>query len=587
MKKGMLKNCLVAALGFAMIAFAGLGVVTASAAEITSLDDINFEMIKGASIRVDESEVTGIRFSAKMDLDELAWLNENYKTVRFGTFIMPSEYGSFSATTLFSKDASFYWEGGAEPKEGQQEILQMYSKVYEFEDEETGETYARINGSILEVDPSNYDRAFIGVGYMELTDNNGDTIYKLAKANDNERTILYVAQRALEEEDWAETDSEYINTQSFLDAYIKDNPDATVQYTLQKIYPDKSGGAPTVVTEKKTAPFNEEVILTEEACAEDYYLIDKAASVMSGTAYAQDKLTLTVRYGFKIEADGIALHGTGSAAYAIDRDASKSDKWTMLASGGSGHYIGVTITSAYVKEALANGAKQLIVAFGNNAGSGFGFDANSPAQGTIIPDGATATNSVAKVTIPLDANKDYSAGLDIRFYNHDGVGPGCTSLWMTIEQFTTVTAFRNTNTFSVAYQGDDVWRVNKGSQQNIAYVITKDYIDSLIAKGAKGMSVKFEAMDPSEGIKFSGNYYVQTPGGVSGAGNTNTDCCTFDKTNLVWTVDFTKITNWNGYWGSDWTGATTYNGVACHMYLVNGAGNGSCKNVLIKITPIY
>ena len=238
MKKGMLKNCLVAALGFAMIAFAGLGVVTASAAEITSLDDINFEMIKGASIRVDEKEVTGIRFSAKMELDELAWLNENYETVRFGTFIMPSEYGSFSATTLFSKEASFYWEGGAEPKEGQQEILQMYSKVYEFEDEETGETYARINGSILEVDPSNYDRAFIGVGYMELTDKNGDTIYKLAKANDNERTILYVAQRALEEEDWAETDSEYINTQSFLETYIKDNPGATVQYTLQKIYPD-------------------------------------------------------------------------------------------------------------------------------------------------------------------------------------------------------------------------------------------------------------------------------------------------------------------------------------------------------------
>ena len=83
MKKKMIRNCLVAALGFAVVGFAGLGAVTASAEnEITSLDDVKFEMIKGASIRVDESEVTGIRFSAKMDLDELAWLNVNYDTVK-------------------------------------------------------------------------------------------------------------------------------------------------------------------------------------------------------------------------------------------------------------------------------------------------------------------------------------------------------------------------------------------------------------------------------------------------------------------------------------------------------------------------
>lgn len=580
MKKRMFKNCLVTALGCAFVAFAGLGVMTASAEnEITSLDDVQLEMIKGASIRVDESEVTGIRFSATMDLDELAWLNANYETVRFGTFIMPAAYGVFTEEALFGDTASFYWDGGAAAKAGQKEILQMYSKMYEVEDKKTGETVGRINGSILEVNPANYDKEFVGVGYMELT-KDGVTTYKLATANDNERTILYVAQRALEEEGWSETDSEYINTQAFLDDYIASNPDATVQYTVTKIYPDKEGGAPTAVTETRTAAFNEKVVLTEEDYHEDYHLIDKASSLLEGTAYAQDKLALTVRYGFKIEDDGIALHGTGSSAYAIDRDESKTDRWVMLAAGGN--WIGINITSTYVEKALANGAKQLIVAFGNNAGTGFGFDA------TEYPAGATES-SIGKVTIPLDATADYSDGLDIRFYQHDGVGPGCTSIWMTIEKFTTVTAFRDTNTFNVVYQGDDVWRVSKGDQQNIAFVITKDYIDTLLAKGAKGMSVKFEAMDPAEGIKEAplGNYYVQTGAGAAGSANSNTDCSTFDATNLVWTVDFTKITNWNGYWGSGWTNAKGYNGVACHMYLVNGAANASCKNVLVKITPIY
>ena len=454
----------------------------------------------------------------------------------------------------------------------------MYGKMYEFEDKKTGETFGRINGSILEVNPANYDKEFIGVGYMELT-KDGVTTYKLATANDNERTILYVAQRALEEEGWAETDTEYTNTESFLDTYVTANPNATVEYTLQKIYPTVSGTT-SVVTEKKTVPFNEKVVLTEEDCAEEFYIVDKAGSVMSGTAYAQDKLTLTVRYGFKIEDSGIALHGTGSAAYAIDRDASKTDKWSILSSGGN--WVGLNIGSTYVEKALAKGVQQLTVAFGNNNGTGFGFDATTFPEGSI-------EKGVGTLTIPLDANADYSAGLDIRFYNHDGVGPGCKALWMTIEEFTTVTAFRDTNTFNVVYQGDDVWRVSKGDQQNIAFVITKDYIDTLIAKGAKGMSVKFEAMDPSEGIQESplGNYYVQTGAGAAGASNSNTDSCIFDATNLIWTVDFTKITNWNGYWGSGWTNAKSYNGVACHMYLVNGAANASCKNVLVKITPIY
>ena len=257
MKKRMFKNCLIATMSLAVVGLAGVAttLVSADATEgaqtVTSLADVELEMLKGASIRVDDEAVTGIRFSAKMDVNEWAWLKENYDVVKFGTFIMPAEYvttyGALTEENLFGATAKYFWDGKEEVGE-QTEILQMYGAMYEYTDK-AGATYGRINGSILEVNPANYNRAFVGLSYMELKKGT-ETTYKFATANDNERTILYVAQRALEEEGWATTDEEYVNTTNFIQSYVTENPNAEVKYTVNKVRQQKDGTQKTETEEK-------------------------------------------------------------------------------------------------------------------------------------------------------------------------------------------------------------------------------------------------------------------------------------------------------------------------------------------------
>ena len=95
--KKMARNSLVTVLSLAFVGMMGVATVSASAeGEIMSLNDVTLEMLEGASIRVADDEVTGIRFSAALDDAELAWLNANYDDVKFGTFIMPTDYGTFT-----------------------------------------------------------------------------------------------------------------------------------------------------------------------------------------------------------------------------------------------------------------------------------------------------------------------------------------------------------------------------------------------------------------------------------------------------------------------------------------------------------
>ena len=578
--KKTIKNCLIAALSFACIGVAGVATVSASANEtattIASWEDVGFEMISGASIRVDQEDVSGIRFSAKMKVGAEAWLKANYDKVEFGTFIMPVEYGAFTVDSLFGANSAYYWEGKEKTNDSQKEILQMDSAVYTDVNKATNEEFERINGSI-KVHNSNFNKEFIGVGYVALTNAEGTT-YKLATENDNERTILYVAQKALEQEGWETTDTKYTNTLNFIESYKTNNPDdAMVNYTVNKHFRTTSG-AFTTVPEVREAPLNSNVTLKAENEQEEFYALDTASSLMTGTAYAQGKLTLDLYYGFKLEANDVTVMFdiNSSTAYAIDYNET-SCKWSMLCGGMAN---GITITPTYLNNAVKKGVNKLVLYFGPNGDGSFGFDAD------IYP--ASVTESGRTLTVSL-TQTEYTEGVTIRFWQNDG-NTHYESIWFTIQevgvQENAITAFRWVQNISVEYKGNNVWHLNK-IQDNVAYVVTKDYIDFLMAQGAKGMSVKFENLDdPSAGVKINGNVYLSTSTGAAGAQNENTDCATFDRTNVVWTVDFTKVSNWNGNFGSGWTDAKAFSGVACHFYLYNGSLT-KLSNVKITITPTY
>lgn len=53
-------------------------------------------------------------------------------------------------------------------------------------------------GILTNVKSVNYNRRFVGVGYIKAVDKNGKAAYKFASANGNARGVIEVAQAAIE-----------------------------------------------------------------------------------------------------------------------------------------------------------------------------------------------------------------------------------------------------------------------------------------------------------------------------------------------------------------------------------------------------
>lgn len=309
MKRKTVNKLLMTTLATAVLCTAG-GIATSTTHSVsantpTSINDVAFDMIYGASIRVGTTEnpnfVPGIRFSAKMSVEHYNWLMQTYgeDNVEFGTIIMPSSYNdsvTANEESLFGNTATYYWEGKTVKTETK-EVLQMDSAIYEYTDEKTNETYMRVNGSIGPVLQKNYNKEFFGVCYMAI--NTGNSVqYVCATEDDNDRSLVYVAQRAIEKEGWATNSVQYTTAKNFIDTYIADykkaneNQMPTVQYTVNKHFDDGSA----METETYYAELGSTVTLNETDLAEDCYVIDTAKSTTSGTAYAQNKLVLDVYY---------------------------------------------------------------------------------------------------------------------------------------------------------------------------------------------------------------------------------------------------------------------------------------------------
>lgn len=308
MKRKTVNKLLTATLATAFVCMAG-GLATLTPYEVkaitpTQLSDVSFDMLYGASMRVATAQKpdveSGLRFSAKISLSDWDWLDKTYnaKNISFGTVIVPVDYNNevpVTVDSLFGENATYYWEGKTQTTETT-EIIQMDSNAYPYFDEETKETYMRVNGSISSIKQANYYREFFGVCYMAIHTNNG-VEYILADNNDNERSIVYVSQRAMDEEGWSANSNEYKTAQNFVNTYIDNYKNAnasqmpTVQYDVNLIYDD---GYPTQ-TATYTAELGEKITLDRANYVKNGYGID-ASSQFSGTAYANDNSDFNIYY---------------------------------------------------------------------------------------------------------------------------------------------------------------------------------------------------------------------------------------------------------------------------------------------------
>lgn len=138
-----------------------------------------FGMINGASARTDTP--TGIRFQTYFDKSVYDILTAAGYTVAFGTLIIP---------------ADFITENGAVNYNLLTLDTQLTTLNIASTKQFTVGNYMYYNAAVVNVKEGNYNRQFLARGYMQIT-KDGETTTYYAGVNDNARTIVEIAQKAL------------------------------------------------------------------------------------------------------------------------------------------------------------------------------------------------------------------------------------------------------------------------------------------------------------------------------------------------------------------------------------------------------
>ena len=160
---------------------------------------VDIQMADGASVRVSAAATTdesGIRFQTFVLQDDVAALETavsegKYKSFSFGTLIVPTDYlmgGQFNHEWLENN----YGESG----EG---YLDIPNSGWYANPQVSKEGYYTYYGSIVNLDTTNYDRYFSGVGYVKIThaDDTVEYIYAPYSSANNSRSASFVANAAI------------------------------------------------------------------------------------------------------------------------------------------------------------------------------------------------------------------------------------------------------------------------------------------------------------------------------------------------------------------------------------------------------
>ena len=173
-----------------------------AATQTKTLDEVSFVMDSGAAVRKDTP--TGIRFRSLLSVEDYNALEANtstYTRITYGMLIAPTDYlmtyGALNEENVFGDDAIYGWMKGSEKVGGDVTIINVSRNEMTDYTDDDGNVWKNFMGVMHDVKGTNYHRDFIGVGYIEAVDKEGNVTYKFAAENDNSRSIAYVAQKAL------------------------------------------------------------------------------------------------------------------------------------------------------------------------------------------------------------------------------------------------------------------------------------------------------------------------------------------------------------------------------------------------------
>ena len=280
-----MKKTLISMLAVCSIA---CGVVGATQFVETKAEDYSsaLSMVKGAYVRVDTSSAfhNGIKFEATMDKGVYDTLESD--KVDYGMVIVPLDYGEITKDNLFGAERKYYIEGVTEAADGLQKIGGGY--VSELQEYGKDSTKMVLEGSIVNIAPSQLTREFVGVPFIHI-----DNEYYVGAYGGEEyaRSMVYVAQRGIQAGTLTDAQETYLK-----DNYLTgDVASKQYAYTVEHIKLDPEGNVlatETVDGEKTTLG----ATVTASENTYDNYTYDAEKSTVSDIVYANNRTTLKLYY---------------------------------------------------------------------------------------------------------------------------------------------------------------------------------------------------------------------------------------------------------------------------------------------------
>lgn len=290
------KSSIIRLAGVALAAVICSGIAAVSSltvkADNTDINAITATMDKGASVRLpanaNYSDIC-IRYTYFVSENDYAALqNAGYGSLAYGVFIAPKYYNEKHAINDETSLNAYYYWGNAEAQNGKAFILNVEKTVLA---KDLVHGY-RFDGAVVNMLEENLLTEYIGVGYIKYTVN-GETHYKFAESNDNARSMVYIAQRYIEDKG---------NNAQALNAYFNDTVTATdTTYTVEHLVKQGDGTYKLYgEAESVTAKVNGTATATARTDI-PHYTYEKGD--LSGVVYANGKRTLKLYYTFAVPED--------------------------------------------------------------------------------------------------------------------------------------------------------------------------------------------------------------------------------------------------------------------------------------------
>lgn len=290
------KSSIIRLAGVALAAVICSGIAAVSSLTVKAENEIDINSVavtmdKGASVRLpanaNYSDI-GIRYTyfvSENDYDALQ--NAGYESLAYGVFIAPEYYNKKHAINDETSLNAYYYWGNAEAQSGKAFILNV-EKTELAKDLVHG---YRFDGAVVKMLEENLLTEYIGVGYIKYTVN-GETHYKFAESNDNARSMVYIAQRYIEDKGATQA----------LNAYFNDTVTATdTTYTVEHLVKQGDGTYKLYgEAESVTAKVNGTATATARTDI-PHYTYEKGD--LSGVVYANGKRTLKLYYTFAVPED--------------------------------------------------------------------------------------------------------------------------------------------------------------------------------------------------------------------------------------------------------------------------------------------